>query len=149
MDRLCSTGTRANLCSAERDSGNETQTGTSWNEGWNEDRAWNESPAQTPKPKPTAQRSGYGQTDRQTDRLTHAVTDTQTGLQTGTRGCGPEGCRRLRAAAGPWNELEREAGTRERAGTRNWNEDQNWNELERDPGTRPRLERGLLERGYR
>ena len=77
-------------------------------------------------------------TDRLTDRQTHAVVGYgHTDTPTDTRGCGLEGCRRLRAATGPWNKLEREAGTRERAGTRSWNEDPigtSWNEiLERGP----------------
>ena len=88
-------------------------------------------------------------TDRHTHTLTHAVLWYRSCFtHISTRIRSPEGCRRLQGATEPWNELEREAGTRERAGTRNWNEDQNWNELERGSGTRPRLERGLLERAY-
>ena len=89
---------RANLCSAERDSWNETQTGTSWNEGWNEDRAWNEGPMGIQAlfldlGSPPRQGGGYARTHRrtdtrgytQTDRLTHAVTHAQTDGQTDRR----------------------------------------------------------------
>ena len=86
LDRLCSTGTRANLCSAERDSGNETQTGTSWNEGWNEDRAWNEGPmgiqALFLDARLTPQAGRWLRTHTQTDGQTHAVTHAHTDGQT-------------------------------------------------------------------
>ncbi len=92
MDRLCSTGTRANLCSAERDSGNETQTGTSWNEGWNEDRAWNEGPmgiqALFLDARLTPQAGRWLRTHAHTDGLRHAVTHAQTDRLTDTRGYG-------------------------------------------------------------